>query len=76
MVMFFVLNCVGTNLVQFFKKIIVYVYLLVAVLGLCCCMGVFPPNCGKWDYYSCGVQLSHCCGFYCCEAREAIVAAR
>ena len=46
-----------------FFKIILFLYFL-AVLGLCCCVG-FLSNCGKWGpLCSCGVQASHCGGFF------------
>ena len=31
----------------FFKKVIYFVYLFLAALGLCCCVQVFS-SCGEW----------------------------
>ena len=45
------------------------VYLVLAMLGLCCCTWAFSI-CGKWGpLSSCGVQASYCHGFSCCKAR-------
>ena len=46
-----------------------FVYLFLAVLSLCCCMGLFF-SCGKQGLLSsCGEQPSHCGGFSCCRAQ-------
>ena len=37
-----------------------FIYLFLAVLGLCCC---------AWAFSSCGKRASHCSGFSCCRAR-------
>ena len=40
-----------------------FIYLCMAVLGLCCCRGLFS-SCGEWRLLSaCGVWASHCGGF-------------
>ena len=43
-----------------FKKIY-YVFIHLALLGLCCCMQTFFPNCSEQELLSsCGAQASHC----------------
>ena len=46
--------------VYFFNKFIYFIYLFLAVLGLCC---------STWASSSCSARASHCSGFYCCRAR-------
>ena len=46
-----------------------FVYVFLAVLGLCCCMWAFS-NCSKQGPLSgCGVRASHCSGFSWCRAQ-------
>ena len=42
-----------------FLKMNIFIYLFLAVLGLCCCAQAFS---------SCGVRASHCGGFSCWRA--------
>ena len=51
------------------KFIYFFIYLFLAVLGLCCCMRAFS-SCGEWGLLSVAVHrlLSHCGGFSCCGA--------
>ena len=52
-----------------FKKIY-YVFIHLALLGLCCCMQTFFPNCSEQELLSsCGAQASHCGGLSCCRAQ-------
>ena len=56
-------------MVALFLKKNKFIYLFLAVLGLCCCAGAFS-SCGKQGAtLRCGVQASHCGGFSCCRAR-------
>ena len=53
---------------SFIKKLFLFIDLFLVVLGLCCCMRAFS-SCSKWGILSsCGVQASHCGGFFCCKA--------
>ena len=57
---------------SFFFFINLFIYLFMAVLGLCCCVRAFS---------SCGARASHCSGFSCCgaqalDARASVVVAR
>ena len=46
-----------------------FIYLFLAVLGLCCCVG-FPRVVAIRGYsLSCGAQAPHCSGFSCCRAQ-------
>ena len=46
---------------------LIFIYLFMAALGLCCCMRAFS-SCGKWDLLSSySARASHCGGF-CCRA--------
>ena len=42
-----------------------FIYLFLAVLGLCCCTRAFS-SCGERVH--CGARASHCGGFSCCGA--------
>ena len=45
-----------------------FIYLFMAVLGLCCCEDSLP-SCGAQGLLSsCRVQASHCGGFSCCRS--------
>ena len=47
--------------------------LFLVVLGLCCCVGFFPPSCREWRLLSsCRVQAPHCSGFSCCSDSRAL----
>ena len=49
---------------SFYKKLFLFIYLSLVVLGLCCCTRAFS-SCSKWGLLSsCGVQASHCGGFF------------
>ena len=43
---------------------LIFVYLFLAVLGLCCCMG-FSLVVARGGYSSFGARTSHCSGFSC-----------
>ena len=45
--------------------IIIFIYLFLAVLGLCCCTRAFS-GCEQELISSCGAQASQCVGFSCC----------
>ena len=50
------------------NKFIYFIYLLLAALGLRCCVQAFS-TCGEWGAtLRCGAQASHCGGFSCCGA--------
>ena len=44
-----------------------FIYLFMAVLGLCCCVGFFSSCIEQWLLFSCAAQTSHCDGFSCCR---------
>ena len=47
------------------EPLILFIYLFLVVLSLCCCMGLFS-SCGKWGLLSsCGVWTSQCGGISC-----------
>ena len=51
-----------------FFKIVLFSYLLLAVLGLWCCVQAFS-SCSEWGLLSrCGVRTSHRGRFSCCRA--------
>ena len=58
----------GYNLTFFLKKKLLFIilkiiYLLLAMLGLCCYVWAFS-SCGERGLlYSCSAWVSHCCGF-------------
>ena len=61
---------VYSSIAVFFNKLIYFIYLFLAALGLCCCARAFS-SCGTWAY---------CSGFSCCRAwalraRASVVAA-
>ena len=60
--------CVITSAyIRFLKNL--FIHLLLAVLGLCCCAQAFS-SCSKGELLSgFGVGTSHCYGFSCCGAQ-------
>ena len=53
----------------FFQSTYLFIYLLLAALGVFCCAWA-SSDCGKQGLFSsCGVQASHCGGFSFCRAR-------
>ena len=53
-----------------FFKIILFIYLFLAALGLCCWQAFFS-GCGEQGLLSsCGGLASHCGGFSCCRAPD------
>ena len=54
--------------VLFFLNFYVPIYLLLAVLDLCCCAG-FALVVASEGYSSCNAQASHCDGFFHCGAQ-------
>ena len=56
--------------IENFKKRFVKMYLLLAVLGLHCCVWTFS-SCGEWALFSsCGVWASHYGGFSHCKTQS------
>ena len=47
---------------------LIFIYLLLAVLGLHCCAWAFSSFGEQGRLSSCSVQASRCSGFSCCEA--------
>ena len=45
------------------------IYLVLAVLGLCCHVGCFLWLWRSWLLSSCSAKRSHCGGFSCCRAQ-------
>ena len=54
---------------HYFKKIYLFIYLFLAVLGLCSCVWAFTSCCKLGLLSRCDVQASHCGGFSCCWAQ-------
>ena len=53
----------------FFNKFIYFIYLFLAALGLFCCARAFLYLRRAGSTLHCGVWVSHCGGFSCCEVR-------
>ena len=60
-------NLLGTE-PRLFINIILFIYLILSVLGLCCCAWAFS-SCGEGATVRCGKQPSHCSGFSCCRVQ-------
>ena len=57
--------CIVLNFVLF---IYLFIYLFLAVLGLCCCTGLFS-SLHEWGLFpNCSAQAPHCSAFCCCRA--------
>ena len=57
------------SLKKFFFKLIYFIYLFLAALGLRCCARAFS-SCGERGLLFCsGARASHCGGFSCCGAQ-------
>ena len=74
------LTCTSHSNVFGFLKNILFIYLFLAGLGLCCCTQPFS-SCGEQGLLCCSARASHCSGFSCCRAqalgmRASVVAAR
>ena len=58
-------GCSSGHVTDFFFNFCLFIHLVLALLGLCCCMWTFSSfsDCGLLS--SCCIQAYHCSGFSC-----------